>query len=374
MKRILFVDDEAKILDGLRRSLRNMRGQWEMVFAEGAGAALKECAYLPFDVVVSDARMPGLEGAEFLGQVRELCPDTVRIILSGQCSRRSVLRCVGVAHQFLSKPCDPESLKSAIQKICKIRDAFHVGPRREAVSCVQWLPSQAQVYQELADQIESSAASIERVATVIARDIGMSAKVVQLVSSGFFGTPQRISNVARAAKLLGLETLKAILASASAFQPCSTAHQDADIHLLTIHCLAVAQAARSIAETLTDDRTLIGDAYVAGFLHEISSLALAGDNKDVPDLGGYLVALWGLPDPVVHAIAYHRVPGSCPDQPSAPLTALHVANALLEHSEDAADEAVGLLDMPYLRTNGHMENVDNWCEICRECQLEGIRR
>src|ERR1035438_9263268 len=91
VKRILFVDDEARILDGLRRSLRNMRGPWEMVFAEGAGAALQECASRPFDVGVADARMPGLEGAELLGQVRELYPDTVRIILSGQCSRNSVL-------------------------------------------------------------------------------------------------------------------------------------------------------------------------------------------------------------------------------------------------------------------------------------------
>ncbi len=95
MKRILFVDDEAKILDGLRRSLRDMRSQWEMVFAEGGVAALGECASGPFDVVVSDARMPGMEGAEFLGKVRNLYPDTVRMILSGQCSRNSVLRCVG---------------------------------------------------------------------------------------------------------------------------------------------------------------------------------------------------------------------------------------------------------------------------------------
>ena len=63
MKRILFVDDEPKILMGLRRSLRCYRGEWEMCFAEGGGAALEQCAQGPFDVVVSDARMPGMDGS-----------------------------------------------------------------------------------------------------------------------------------------------------------------------------------------------------------------------------------------------------------------------------------------------------------------------
>ena len=236
----------------------------------------EECASRPFDIVVSDARMPGMEGAEFLGKVKKLYPDSVRIILSGQCSRNSVLRCVGVAHQFLSKPCEPETLKAAIQRVCRIRDLFQDGPMREAIACVQWLPFQTHVYQELTDQVESSTASIELVAGIVARDVGMSAKVVQLVSSGFFGTPQRISNPAHAAKLLGLETLKAMLTSSSAFQPGSEVGREEEFHRLAVHSLAVANAARRIAETLTADRTLIGDAHLAGFLHAVGILALTG--------------------------------------------------------------------------------------------------
>jgi HD-like signal output (HDOD) protein len=371
MKRILFVDDETKVLEGLRRSLYNLRDQWEMTFAEGGAAALEECASRPFDVVVSDARMPGMEGADFLGRVENLYPDTVRIILSGQCSRSSVLKCAEVAHQFLSKPCEPGTLKSAIQRVCGIRDSFQDAQAREAVSSVQWLPSQSQVRQALADQIESPAASIERVAEIVARDLGMAAKVVQLVSSGFFGTPQRISNAAYAAKLLGLETLKAMLASASEFQPCCGADREEDLRLLAAHSLAVAEAAAAIAETLTRDCMLIGDAYLAGFLHEIGRLALAGRNAPCgadqaePDPGGYLAALWGLSDPVVQAIAYHRAPGSCPDQPLPPLTAVHVAHALCDRSGDAADEAAGLFDAAYLRARGCAGQTNGWREKCR---------
>lgn len=94
MNRILFVDDEPKILMALRRSLRGLRNEWEMVFADGGAAALEQCAAAPFDVVVSDARMPGMEGSHLLGEVAKLYPDTVRMVLSGQCSRSSVLKCV----------------------------------------------------------------------------------------------------------------------------------------------------------------------------------------------------------------------------------------------------------------------------------------
>jgi HD-like signal output (HDOD) protein/CheY-like chemotaxis protein len=372
MKRILFVDDEAKILDGLRRSLRNLRGQWEMVFADGGVAALRECASRPFDVVVSDARMPGMEGSEFLGKVRNLYPDSARIILSGQCSRNSVLRCVAVAHQFLSKPCEPGTLTSALQRLCEIRDSFHDGPARGAISCVRWLPSRATICQELSEQIESPTASIERVATIVARDVGMSAKVVQLVSSGFFGTPQRVSSPAQAVKLLGLETFKAMLASYSAFHTDSTSDQEESLRALAAHSLAVAEAAKQIAETLTDDRTLIGDAYLAGFLHLIGTLVVAGRNQGEPDPGGYLAALWGLPNPVVQAIAHYRTPRNCPDPPSVPLAAVHVANALRKGPDDAADEAVGFLDLGYLQSCGWAAHLDDWREKCLGCQLIGI--
>jgi HD-like signal output (HDOD) protein len=229
------------------------------------------------------------------------------------------------------------------------------------------------------------------VAGVVARDLGMSAKVVQLVSSGFFGSPQRVSSAAHAAKLLGLETLRAMVESSWAFRPCCANGWEESLPLLAAHSLAVAEAADGIARTLTGDRTLVGGAYLAGFLHEIGSLALTGcnascgrvadtagianapdhetrTNKGDPDPGAYLAALWGLPDPVVQAIAYHRSPGSCPDQPAVPLTAVHVAHALCERSDNAADEAAGLLDVAYLRASGCAEQMGGWREKCRDPQ------
>jgi HD-like signal output (HDOD) protein len=376
MKRILFVDDDANILTGLRRSLRGLRNEWEMVFAEGASTALEQCALAPFDVVVSDARMPGMEGSEFLGNVMQVFPDTVRMILSGQCSRDSVLKCVGVAHQFLSKPCDAATLKATIQRICGMREIFRDGSTRRTVACVQWLPSRPCVYAELAAQMDSERASIEHVAEIVARDVAMSAKVVQLVSSGFFGTPQRVGSAAQAATLLGLETLKALWASSIAFRPCSAVDEEMAVERLTAHSLAVAMAAKRIARSMTDDRAQIGDSYMAGLLHEVGALALgknweAQGEERCPDLGGYFVALWGLPDAVVHAIAYHHVPSDCSKEPVVPLTALHVANALVEPFGSVFEQPCGWLDMDYLRKSACASRVEKWRGICAASQPEG---
>ena len=111
---VLFVDDEPQILDGLRRNLRAYRREWTMGFCEGAEQALSAMAESPFDVIVSDLQMPGMDGAELLTRVRDQYPDTVRIVLSGQSEQERILQAVGPAHQYLSKPCDPEFLKKTI--------------------------------------------------------------------------------------------------------------------------------------------------------------------------------------------------------------------------------------------------------------------
>src|SRR5271166_7105540 len=112
MKRILFVDDEVKILDGIQRMLRADRFRWDMHFVLGGEAALQACEASSFDVVISDMRMPGMDGATLLGHIRDRFPNTARIILSGYSEVALVARSVHVAHRFLTKPCNAAELQA----------------------------------------------------------------------------------------------------------------------------------------------------------------------------------------------------------------------------------------------------------------------
>jgi len=83
MRRVLLADDEPRILEGLRRKLRSQRNEWDMAFAPGGETALAIMEATPFDVIVSDMRMPEMDGDTLLTQVRNMHSQVVRIALSG---------------------------------------------------------------------------------------------------------------------------------------------------------------------------------------------------------------------------------------------------------------------------------------------------
>jgi len=116
--KILFVDDEPQILQGLQRMLRALRGEWDMGFVEGGAEALSLLQREPFDVVVTDMRMPGMDGVQLLRELKLRFPGVIRIVLSGYSDQEMVLKSVPLAHQFLSKPCSPEILISTINQAC----------------------------------------------------------------------------------------------------------------------------------------------------------------------------------------------------------------------------------------------------------------
>src|SRR6266545_6839404 len=113
-KRILFVDDEPAILKGLQNLLFRDRPRWEMVFANSGELAVRELAKAPFDVVVSDIRMPGMDGATLLNHVKDRYPTTARIMLSGHAEREAIVRALPALQQLLSKPCNAQTLRRAI--------------------------------------------------------------------------------------------------------------------------------------------------------------------------------------------------------------------------------------------------------------------
>src|SRR5277367_5572528 len=140
MKRVLFVDDEPQVLDGIRSKLAPQQGSWEMEFAPGGEVALKLLGEKPFDVIVSDIRMPGMDGAELLKTVCQRFPSVVRIILSSQDELEGALRAVPVAHQFLVKPCDPAMIRVAIERATSLSALMNNKLLENLVGSVKDLP------------------------------------------------------------------------------------------------------------------------------------------------------------------------------------------------------------------------------------------
>lgn len=219
---VLFVDDDVNVIMALKRILRNMRSEWDMFFTENGEQALAIMKDQPVQVVASDLLMPGMDGAELLNRIMELYPETIRIIMSGYVDQEISLRSVRSAHQFLAKPCSTEMVKNTINRSLALRAALGNPDLARLISGLKKLPSMPQLYMQLLNELNMSDPSIKKIGAIIAQDIAMTSRVLQLVNSAFFGLPHKISNAKQAATLLGINTLKALVVSTHIFHPILT--------------------------------------------------------------------------------------------------------------------------------------------------------
>ena len=189
-----FVDDEPGILDGLRRLLRSYRNEWEMSFASSGQEALAIVAEQSIDAVVTDMRMPGMDGSQLLNELARCHPEIVRFVLSGYSDDEMIIKSVGTAHQYLSKPCDSDLLKAALSRALSLRKLLHEERLLALVSGVSSLPSLPEVYLEILETLRSDGASLRKVGETISRDPAITAKVLQLVNSAFLVSAENLQS------------------------------------------------------------------------------------------------------------------------------------------------------------------------------------
>src|SRR5215470_8456644 len=248
MRRILFVDDDPQLLSGLSKALRKYRDRWAMVFAGSGDAALAEIRRAPFDVVVSDMRMPVMDGAALLAHIRDEDPSTIRMILSGFSDRTAIVRALPVAHQFFNKPCDLAELAAAIERACSLRSLFASEPLRAVTSRLGDLPPPPVIYHELAAQLASAEIAIADITSAIERDAAVCERVLQLASAPLFGGDRPMQTIAEAADHVGIEMVIGLALASYAFAIAGDRPPPAlAIAQLQQHSLQVARAARRLA-------------------------------------------------------------------------------------------------------------------------------
>jgi HD-like signal output (HDOD) protein/ActR/RegA family two-component response regulator len=347
--RILFVDDEVNLLQGLRRMLRSQREVWDVDFAERGEEALVKLAEQPYDVLVSDMRMPGMDGAQLLAVARERHPRTTRIILSGHAHRDMIISAVGPTQQYLSKPCDASTLIGTLNRVLAVRDLLADPALQELFGGVGSLPKPPAIYERMLALAGDPDCRMPDVVDLIESDVATSADVLRLVNSAYFGVPHRVETVERAVSLLGLETIQALAVAGAVFRSDQTLPGAVDEAALSARGIAVGAHARRLATDLGWHQERVTDAFFAGLLHEVALPALVAARPqgwptvqqaarrlagaaDGPALvaaaqrehlgcpasrgSAYLLGLWGFAQPVVEALAWLDQPQHDPEQGS----------------------------------------------------------
>jgi HD-like signal output (HDOD) protein len=315
--RVLFVDDEPRVLEAIERTLFQLDVDWEVSFAEGGAAALLELEQAHFDVVVSDMRMPGMDGAALLTQVCEKYPHVARIVLSGQTDEAAAFRVVQVAHQFLAKPCGSETLKQVIERTRELRNWLSEERLQAAVGRLDRLPSTPRLFSELSQALNDESASADSVAAIVRQDPAMSSKVLQVVNSSFFSSGAAVSDVRAAVLRLGMKTIRNLALGIGAFDSVGKMSKQSAgaVDALQQRSLSIAQLASRIAQGRDDTDA----AFMAGLVCDVGELVLAASppatEEPVPtdsvthaEVGAFLLGLWGLPFRIVEAVANHHAP------------------------------------------------------------------
>lgn len=362
-----------------------------MEFESNGESALGRMSEVPFDAIVTDMRMPGMDGAELLQHVRERHPGTVRIILSGQSDQESVFRAIGPAHQYLSKPTSSEELKSAIIRAFTLRDHLANPAVLDLVGEVEYLPVLSGNGARLVDMLQNPDTSLEEIAGVISQDVGLTAKVLQLANSPYFGLSNPVSDPAHAVAMLGLTQLRPLVLSACLYSEFKTSDlKGCSVDAIMDRSLAVGGIAKKISAQESSDAEVIDQSMVAGMLHDVGKILLIdrepdrysqavsrAEEKSVPvwtveqeifgathaEIGAYLLSLWGFPAPVVEAVAFHHQPHLANLDQFAPLVAVHVASVWAAEAMPNEFGSRSTIDESFLSATGVLEKLDSWASV-----------
>ncbi|MBT3922465.1 MAG: HDOD domain-containing protein [Nitrospina sp.] len=387
-RKILFVDDDPAILQSMRRATRQMRDEWDCQYANGGKEALELQEKETVDLIISDMRMPEMDGAELLKETRKRYPKTIRFILSGQSEDDTFLRALGSTHQFISKPCNFEELKDSIHRSFHLRDEITKNNLEELVLGIDSIPSIPEIYFELVEEIESPDCSLESVVKIVSKDVAMTAKILQVSNSAFFGYSNNISDIGQAVQILGLDMVRTLTLSINVFSTYEDTASKVNFERIWEHSLQVSVMALALAKLENCSKEVQSFTFTAGMLHDIGhwiivlnlpekyaeiralqkekNLCISEAEKKVlqfthSTLGSYLVNLWGLPDPIVEAIAYHHCPSLCQQREILPLTFVHVASCFDNNfrSEIEFEDSQGL-DGQYIKELGLSDRISEW--------------
>jgi HD-like signal output (HDOD) protein len=353
--RLLFVDDEPLILDGIRNALLFAPEEWTADFAPSGADAIRMLQERFYDVVVTDMQMPGVTGADVLQQAHDHSPTSIRMILSGEANAALAERGIPLAHEFVPKPADPHDLFAAIERIDGVARSLAEVTKAELLSAVEMLPAQGTQFRRLQASLAREA-DVAEIAEVVEQDLAIAARVLRTANSGFYGFNRSVDSVRDAVVRLGAQTISGLVLQAEVGGWVDEQHAGR-VAALNEHALA---SCRHLTDRLGHE---IPAAGLVGLLHDIGRLLLLARRPDdfialeppVEDeadtevdlarierrafglthaeLGAAMLEIWHTDPMVVQAVRHHH-DAEIPDGPVGRLvTELRVAaNEQAEHA------------------------------------------
>ncbi len=358
--RILYVGDNAVLPADLSDYIGDMGDEWKVEFAADGNAAIFAVANSPVDVIITAPQLPDMPPATLLGQVRTLRPETIRIALieSAEGGGAPPIKLIGVAHRFLPLPLASETVLEAIHSLEELRDLLDSPRLRRVIGKVEHLPSPPHLYFALTRALEEDDGTSTDIAKIVAGDPAITAKVLQLCNSAYFSNGRTLTDLRAAVTRLGLATLRDLVLASEVFsiKTESSVDRAALQHRALMASRLAARILPHSSAELGATAALLADIglLLPGVRDEREPMDEDDDRPGHTEAGAYLLGLWGLPMPIVEAVAFHRQPQRSSLRSFWVPGAVHVAGALV--GNEPVDES-------YLQSLGVLHQLQAWREM-----------
>lgn len=385
---LLFCDEPAQ-QEAALQILRAANPQGQIFVADDHDAAFDRLAREKFDCVFCCSQSGPEAAVNFLTEVWNRTPTVSRFVLAPSIDPETQVRCAFGAHHYLATPLQPRAVQNAIEEAALKYEILPNYRVQLLISHIRHLPSRPSIYFEVLRELHSPNADPAVVAELIQKDIGIASKLLQIVNSVFYGRAEAVHDIEEAVLFLGFDVTASVVLSLEAlsrFEKIQPLNSLADE--IWAHSQTLAELARKISQSFGQKRSASDKVYLAGLLHDIGKLVLAHNfpeeyrkitsiaekekrplvevEREILDLthadaGAYLLAVWGLPLPIVQAVSFHHAPADAVTQNFSPAAALHIAEHVLE-SDKPLDEIIG----SYPQELGLFENTDDFTALFPE--------
>jgi HD-like signal output (HDOD) protein len=386
-RRIYIVDDNAQVLE---TAMAIVSAVMPDAALEGFGDPFQALAAIkanPPDLILSDQKMPGMQGSQLLEEARLVAPGTLRIMMSGHVSLDK-LTTITSAHQYVAKPFDALQLKKMLERTFAARDRVQNQQLQTVVTSLRSLPSLPQVHHLLLTELENNRGASSVVGQIVAQDAGLSVKVLQLANSPLFGRDYVVSSPSEAVLCLGTSMISAVVLSQSLFKHYhSSAHPEFSLERVWSHSWKTAALAQCYCREQGLPRKVQEEIFLAGLLHETGRLILMDNFPDefqtacnaareansslgprlrevfhtAPcEIAAYLLDLWGMPGATVTAVSLLENPAKENSKSFTPSSALYIANNIGARESSPDSFPPDEWDPAYLRSIGCPEDMKSW--------------
>lgn len=388
---LVVVNGEPERLEIVSKA-SSLRKAWDVVFAFSGAHALESLATHPYVAVIRGGKILDISPDAFDSEVARTFPGVHRLVRTTDL-RAPIRKLAEPTAQVLPVSADPADWDHAVRRTILVEGWLASASIRSLIGQLRKLPALPAVYNQVVAALRDPDTPFESIAELIAKDPVMSAKLLQVVNSAYFGLPDPVTSAAGAVMFLGTERVKGLILVASVFsqfglsEPCGLVLEDA-----WQHCLQAGAYAQAITRWQIKDTRAAEMAFTAGMLHDIGKLLLAANlpadyrravelsrAKRLPlfeaereifgvthaEIGGVTIGTWGLPFEMVRAVGLHHSLEVADDMSFTPLTAVHVGDVLAQRATHSTNEIPATtFNLPYLASIGLESRRGTWRQLC----------